>query len=407
MNKRSGSFNKGKPSGGIAKGSFGNQPQHPAGPQRPVSSGPSNRPPFNPRSSPPPPVSSPSADIIGQISALQTQVGWLQDSARLNQARDTVEDVQTSIQGMVQRIANLRQNGYVFEHELEDQAATFSGQWTALYPNVLQQLSFQSNTLMTSLRNLDAQMAQLNAQRNNPAMAQSLMGTIHGQVNSLQSQVSAAERSVSGMYDQLNTQVYQFTNHIIQIEQMLQEFAGATFRLLPTEGALMAVKAIYSPSGKEQKGDPEGVLFLTDQRLLFEQRQEVVTKKVLFVATEKEMVQKLLWETPVASIENVRTSKQGLMKNEDHLDITFASGTPIYTAHLHIWQAAEEWQVFINRAKSKDFDQTRAVAIDQAEVEKVKSLPSQCPSCGANLDQVVLRGQDSVKCDYCGFVIRL
>jgi len=47
------------------------------------------------------------------------------------------------------------------------------------------------------------------------------------------------------------------------------------------------------------------------------------------------------------------------------------------------------------------------VGIDQAEVEKVKSLPSQCPSCGGNLDQVVLRGQDSVKCEYCGYVIRL
>jgi uncharacterized Zn finger protein len=47
------------------------------------------------------------------------------------------------------------------------------------------------------------------------------------------------------------------------------------------------------------------------------------------------------------------------------------------------------------------------VAIDQAAIDKVKAAPSQCPSCGGNLSKVVLRGQDSIKCEYCGFIIRL
>ncbi len=422
MNKGSGSFNKGKPSGGISKGSMGNQPRQPAGTPKPtpstpvgrpvgtpkpVPSGLVSRPPVTPRPGTPVPTGQPSADILSQISNLQMMVSGLQNSARLNQARDAVENVQTSVNGMAQRIANLRQNGYVFELELENQATSFAQQWAALYPNLQQQLNVQSATLMNSLRNLDNQMAQLNAQRGNPAMAQSLINSINGSINMLQGQVSAAERTIAGMYDQFNSQVYQVANRLNQIEQMLKEFAGATFQLLPTEGALNAVKAVYSPSGKEQKGDPEGTLFITDQRILFEQREEVVTKKVLFVATEKETVQKLLWEAPVALVENIKISKQGVMKNENHIDIQFASGAPVYTVHLHIWQPAEEWQALINRARSKEFDKMRAVAIDQAEVEKVKSLPSQCPSCGGNLDQVVLRGQDSVKCEYCGFVIRL
>jgi len=409
MNKGSGSFNKNKPSGSVSKGSMGKPASRPASTPRPATSGPVNRPPGTSRPVPPRPVPTgqPSAEIASQIGALQTQVGWLQDSARLNQARDAVEDVQTTVNGMVQRIANLRQNGYVFEQELEDQAANFAAQWAALYPSIQQQLNAQSTTLMNSLRNIDNQMAQLNAQRGNPGMAQSLIGTIEGNVTNMKSQISAAERTVGGMYDQFNAQVYKVSTHLNQIEQMLKDFASATFQLLPTEGPLMTVKAVYSPSGKEQKDDPEGVLFITDQRILFEQKEEVVTKKVLFVATEKETVQKLLWEAPVSLVENVKTSKQGLMKNEDHIDIQFASGAPVHAVHLHIWQPAEEWQALINRAKSKEFDKTRAVAIDQAEVEKVKSLPSQCPSCGGNLDQVVLRGQDSVKCEYCGFVIRL
>jgi DNA-directed RNA polymerase subunit RPC12/RpoP len=61
----------------------------------------------------------------------------------------------------------------------------------------------------------------------------------------------------------------------------------------------------------------------------------------------------------------------------------------------------------INRAKNKDFDQGRTEAVDQAAVEKEKAAPAQCPSCGGIISTVVLRGMDSIRCEYCGFVIRL
>ncbi len=109
----------------------------------------------------------------------------------------------------------------------------------------------------------------------------------------------------------------------------------------------------------------------------------------------------------MAVLDMVTTSKQGLMKNEDHIEIRFASGAPLEMAHLHIWQDCETWQALLNRAKAREFDKDRAVAIDQAALDKVKAAPSQCPSCGGNISQVVLRGQDSIKCEFCGFVIRL
>ena len=169
----------------------------------------------------------------------------------------------------------------------------------------------------------------------------------------------------------------------------------------------MAVKAVWCKDVKERNDDPEGVLYLTDQRLIFEQKEEVATKKILFITTEKKKVQELKWEIPVVLTDEVKPSKQGMLKNEDHLDIRFGEGATLESAHLHIWQEGTEWLQLLNKAKTKDFDKGRAVAIDQAEVEKVKAVPAQCPSCGANMGQVILRGQDSVKCEYCGFVIRL
>lgn len=349
----------------------------------------------------------PAQQISSEISSLQTKIGWLQENVRLTKARDAVEDVQTSIHGMAQRIGALRTRGYVFEKDLEIQAQSFTTAWEELCPNIQTQINMQSNTLMNALRPVELQMPQLSSMASNPGAARGMLTRLQSAVDQIEGQVSAAERTISGMYDKFNSQVYAASRHLDEIDSMLNQLAEATFKLLPTEAGIAAVKAVWCKSGKEQKEDPEGVLFLTDQRLLFEQKEEIATKKVLFVVTEKKKVQNLLLESPVAVVDNITPSKEGLMKNEDHLDIRFGSGAPVQMAHFHIWQEGAAWQALVNRAKTKDFDQGRAVAVDATAVEKVKSAPSQCPSCGGNINTIVLRGMDTIKCEYCGYVIRL
>jgi len=350
---------------------------------------------------------SPAQQIADEMRALQNKVNSLQDGVRLAKVRDAVEDMQTKVSSQPQRIMTARGRGYFFEKDLEAQAQSFVDSWAMLYPNLQSQINLQSTALMNALRPIEMQMPQLTASAYNPAAARGTLNTMQSAVSQLESKVSAAERTINGMYDQFDRQVSEFVRHMDQVEYTLTQLAEATFRLLPTEGAIMAVKAVWCKTGKEQKGDPEGVLYLTDQRLIFEQKEEIVTKKVLFIATEKQKVQQLQLEAPVALVDNIQTSKAGLLKNEDHIEIHFASGAPVQSAHFHIWQDCAVWQGLINRAKSKDFDQGRAVSIDQAEVEKVRAAPTQCPACGGAITQQVLRGQDTIKCEFCGNVIRL
>lgn len=345
--------------------------------------------------------------MASEISAVKGKVSQLHESVRLSKARDAVEDLQTRVSGLAQRIAGLRGRGYVFEKEMEAQAAAFAGQWEALRPSVQQQIDSQAAALTASLRPVELQMSQLSGAAGNPTAAKALLSSTQSSVGILEDKVAAAEKTVRGMYDQFDWQVSQFSRRLDEVDYLLTNLAQASFQLLPTEAGLAAVKAVWCKTGKEQKDDPEGVLYLTDQRLLFEQKEDVATKKVLFVATEKQKVQALMWEAPVAQVDRVNTSKKGMLKNEDHLEVRFAPGAPLEMASLHIWRDCAAWQALINRAKAKDFDQGRAVAIDQAAAERVKAAPSQCPSCGGNINQVILRGQDSLKCEYCGFVIRL
>lgn len=350
---------------------------------------------------------SPAEQFASDFSSLQSKISSLQDRVRLNDARNAVENLATDVTGMPQRIANLRAKGYAFEKELENQAKSFVERWRSIESSAKTQLNTQSAALQNAMRPLETQLSQLAGVKNNLAAARPLLQKLETEAQNLEDKAEAAERSISSAYQSFGSEVSEVESHLEKLEWMIRQIGEASFQLMPTESGIMAVKAVWYQGDKEREEDPDGVLYLTDQRLIFEQKEEVATKKILFITTEKKKVQEKEWDIPISLLEETQTSKQGMFKNEDHLFLRFGAGSPRESVRLHIWQPCEEWQKLLNQAKAKEFDKTRAIAIDQKEVEKVKAVPAQCPSCGANLSQAVMRGQDSVKCEYCGYVIRL
>jgi len=151
---------------------------------------------------------SPTQQITNDISNLQSKVGDLQGSVRLTKARDAVEDFQTTVNGLAQRIVILRTRGYAFEKDMENQAQAFVQSWALLYPNLQSQINVQSSALVNSLRPIEMQMPRLTAAASNPAAARGLLGSMQSAVNMLEVKVSATEKTIEGMYDQFNNQVY-------------------------------------------------------------------------------------------------------------------------------------------------------------------------------------------------------
>lgn len=341
-------------------------------------------------------------DSIGQaINALHAK-------ARLADLRDAVEDLQMDIANLPNRIRDLRSRGYPFGKDWESRAADLAQQWASLQPVVLAQIEQQSLALESALGLVEDQFRHLVALPTTSQEIQGHIAQIKAAVSSMESRVSTIQSQIRGMYDSLERQKEDFLRHLQRVDWMLKRLAEASFSLLATEAGIMTVKATWVKGEKEDKSDPQGIFYLTDQRLLFEQQQEIATKKMLFITTEKENVQKLLFEVPLAWIENVKATKRGFLGHEDHLEFAFTPDAPAMTAHFHIdGQDCHAWQGLVGRAKAGEFTQDRAVPLDQTVVDKVRSAPTACPHCGAAITTRVLRGMDSIRCEYCGKVIRL
>jgi predicted nucleic acid-binding Zn-ribbon protein len=345
--------------------------------------------------------------VQNEIKSLQTTFKDLQSSVRMSTVRDSVEDLGSSIKGLDRRIDALRKRGYAFEKDLESQAVDFLGEWSGIAPKLEALIAREASSLETALRPLETQLGLLVGNQAMPASLSSRVKRLQSQVESLQDKVEAAEKNIRGGYDQFNSSVQQLQSHLAKLEWMLTEISEATFKLLATESGIMAVKAVWAKKGKKDKSNPEGVLYLTDQRIIFEQKEKIATKKVLFVATEKKLVQETLWDVPVELVENIKAFKDGFLNKDDYLELSFESRAPFDVLLLHIWQRGDDWIALIQRAKAKEFDKGRAIPVDEKVAQKVKDAPTKCPSCGGAIKQVILRGMENIHCEYCGDVIRL
>jgi hypothetical protein len=237
-----------------------------------------------------------------------------------------------------------------------------------------------------------------------------LVKTADSAVDSLGSRITAARRALDGLYDGIESELYKIEYSLGQVGKMLDLMAGSPeVRLLAAEGPLLAVKAEWHQDGEE---GPQGYLFLTDQRLLFEQREEVVTKKRfgLFKA-ESEMVQKLHIAVQVHEIEQIVHKKEGGflgMGKDDILELVFAATASHSRARFHLdGQKSEDWAAMINRIQSGEIDGDRSDEyLDELEASQITSasFPEQCPNCYAAVPKQP-RGVTTYSCEFCGVIV--
>lgn len=155
------------------------------------------------------------------------------------------------------------------------------------------------------------------------------------------------------------------------------------------KSGVAAIEAIWDVPGL----DPEnGILFLTDQRLLWEDRVGDYELKI---------------NVPLQQVADAK-SEIGEDLGVEFLMATFNSGALFPEARFQFSQpVVEEWLQMIGRARAGDYAKDRAVPLEDAELERVRNAPQQCSNCGAALTAPILRGMVEITCEYCGVVIRL
>lgn len=347
-------------------------------------------------------------EIGAEVAALGDQINGLADDVSLNYHKDAMADLDSGIAELSADVESIRSRGYVYKNFLERKLETIQQKWDDARPRLEAELRRQEPAL-SQLYNQAAQ--EFNAAAGLGARASSRLAAVKAKVDNLESRVQSARGALDAVYSNVRDTFYQTRSQVGEVTWLLDALDESPWELLTNESPIQAVEAHWWRDGKKE--GPEGILYISDQRLLFEQKEKVATKKVLFVTTESEMVQELLMTVPLTGIESCTASHSGLGGHQDHLDFSFNEGDFV-NAHFHVkGQDSDNWAVLVKRVLNGDIQRERyypegvdADAVAAAEEAALANAPAVCESCGAPLDPEIVRGQRSIQCEYCGTVMR-
>jgi hypothetical protein len=293
-------------------------------------------------------------EIASQINTLQYSLNDLQESASFSDTQADVVNLDATLNHALSLLESARDQGFMYQNDLETLAYAAMSRWQQIRGNIDQQINQQSQIAQGLLPGVNSGIQRLNGAIRNVSSANQFMGGLEGEINHAISSIQSAERLIEDSYRDIESTASKLNSRLTKIHWMLKQKSEASFEFSDGEDLYAAVKARWDQEGKD---DPEGILYLTNQRLLFERKEKVATKKVLFITTAKEMVQELMLQSKLADLKNLKAASKGLFGNQDFLEVEYKEQKVNY--HLD-GQDSEKWSRDIEKAKSGKIESEKA-----------------------------------------------
>jgi hypothetical protein len=247
--------------------------------------------------------------------------------------RETIESraFGNTVTGLPESVRRLRARGYKFQSSLDQTADELKEQWGVLRPSLRKMLQDRAMELRPALGCIQFAMRQLTRFASDPINAEPLLAHARATVGDLERRSRLAMHQVNDPFAAYRTKVGIFVAGLEQLEWTLTQGDEAKFQLRSGEDVVIGAKATWLRSNEDH---PDGVLYLTNQRIIFEQKQNVATKKFFFITTESKLVHQTLLEVSMKAIEEITATKEGFFSNKNHLEVTFASGISVPAAYF-------------------------------------------------------------------------
>ena len=332
----------------------------------------------------------------------------LSDRVTLSGVSDELSNMGRDVAELEETISAVRAKGYVFAGDWEGKAEEIRSRWPREQRAAERELDQQTQIVRDSADEVERLLKRAERSHN-------LLDDLERKLESFESEVSAAEQNVRRAFERSSDEMGGIYEEIEWATYLVDNLKDSAFKLNPGENGVAACKAKWM----SKKGEPEGILYLTDQRVFYEQIEELATKKVLFIATEKETVREMAWEAPVGAIDKHGAEDKGGVLGfgvKELLTLNFnrdAKDVPNEVTMRFLDYADNEmWDNLIEQvksgriAKSKYSGAASESEHTHAEESDSRTIPTKCPSCGGKLPKA-FKGMQQLECEFCGQVVSL
>jgi predicted nucleic acid-binding Zn-ribbon protein len=296
-------------------------------------------------------------DIAVDVTSLNTTLTDLHNRSSFSSIKADLTNLDSDINHVLNLLESARDKGYVYQGDMEEITYSAVDSWQSVREQVEASISQQAQSMQTTLATLNPQVQRLNSVLRNPTSAAPVLSSTQTQINQVMWDLQRIENTLEDSYDEIESTVAQLNARLTKIHWALDQLDEAKFKLEKSEDLVMAVPARWDQEGKD---DPEGILYLTNQRLIFERKEKVATKKVLFVTTSKELVHEVQIDQPLSAVKKTKAQNKGLFGHQDFMDVEFSDRSLGDVAFHLNGQDSEDWVNLIARAKSGAIEEERA-----------------------------------------------
>jgi hypothetical protein len=342
--------------------------------------------------------SSGSQDIQRQGDSIQREFRRLEDQAELTDVHSAIGRIEERLAEYPLELEALEQRGYLHTRQMHARLEMLKGQWRKTAPKLRLSLREEENKIGNAVKRTSSLVSQAKGGR------KSSITNAKNSLDGLEKKLRAADQTLRSQYGNVDSELNGVKTSLSRAEWTMDQLdESSEIKLRTGEGPLIAVESEWH---RDKDEGPKGILFLTDQRLLFEQKEKIVTKKRFGIFTaESKIVQKLWIDVNVNDIESVEDSEEGGflgMGKDDILELSFSGKAAVSRARFHLkGQDSADWRAEIKRARSGEIANERHEAAGADYASQGLSFPSQCQNCLAPLPEPH-RGATHLTCEFCG-----
>ncbi len=322
--------------------------------------------------------------LTGDVNGLRLQLGRIE--GRINEIDDTLARLPN-------RISAIRKMNYKIQTNLERDQSAATTRWAEINPSIRAEATSRGSTIKNELVALERE---IQARRLNASYDLSSLAGVDGRLNIARSNVYDYSSRIERDMAPLTGIMSPLLQNVSDAEGVVKLTSAASFQWMEGETPVVATRA------KDMEEKTEGVLTLTNFRIVYESMREIALKKTLFIVTEKKVERTPKITKPIGAVKSITKGNVGLLAG----------------AGLYIEFKDEENGLKLD-TKSEEADQVVRLhslitsgQVDEelrglAPTEKMKPLKTiiSCPRCGAPYSDEIYRGQKTVHCKYCSTVI--
>jgi ElaB/YqjD/DUF883 family membrane-anchored ribosome-binding protein len=338
-------------------------------------------------------------EVTDKVTALRGEYTDLLSRANLTDTNQQIASLTNDLAKLPAEIEQIRKRGYAFRSYLESKASILTQQWDEIRGQIQATIQQESAELSQPLKQVEGLIRNIESMAGNILGQQRVLPMMESAMTMLTEKIDAAEELISSLWEPIQQELSTTQSQLNEIKGYLDFKDEASFPFLAAESVYLVAEAEWKAND-----DPNGLVYLTDQRIIFEQKETKGKKLGLFGGKE---VQQVLWEAPINLVEEVKPESKGLFGGKDLLHFTFKSGAPYGNITIEVMGGdAKDWAKRFKQVFTGEAQGDRAIQPDPELIERLRSAPTACPVCGGMLPQIVA-GQTEIKCQYCGATIRL